>query len=397
MKILVISPFVPWPLDAGGKIRIFNLVKELSARHEVTLACLSAEPVAVPDELHSLCAELLVELRPVSLFRDLAGFILGDQPFNVRRFYSPRFADLLASLYERNRYDVVILEFSFMWQYARPFPSERLVLDAHNIESSLIRQLRGGCGNLLKRVLYGVEEKRMAGVEMEAWRGCRLCLAVSDAERLEIIGSGVPPERVVTVANGVDPERFAVSPRQGGKRVLFLGGLDYYPNRDAAEWLLQEIWPMIREADPEAELLLAGRRTDELLRSGAPQGVVCLGDPDDVPSCLAGADMLLVPLRIGAGTRLKVLEAMAAGLPVVATSRGVEGIGASPGEHLLVADGAGEFAAACLRLLSDVEFGGRLAASSRKLVEERYSWQAVMRPLLGALELAEEERGGHVS
>ena len=257
-----------------------------------------------------------------------------------------------------------------------------VVLGTQNVESRILTQLQNACRNPLKRFLYRLETAKMRRFEENAWRSSHLCLTVSGEERREIVAAGVAPERVIVVPNGVDLERFKFRQRSGQNKLLFLAGLDYLPNMDAARWLLAKIWPLIRGAQPFAELLLAGRKTEALATDGLPEGVICLGDPADVTDCFAMADALLVPLRVGAGTRLKVLEAMAAGLPVVTTSIGCEGLDVGNGEHLLVANSAEDFADAVGRLFDDPELSAAISSRARRMVEERYSWERVTEDLM---------------
>jgi glycosyltransferase involved in cell wall biosynthesis len=260
------------------------------------------------------------------------------------------------------------------------------VLGTQNVESRVLEQMAEVSRNPLTRTLYRMEAAKMRRFEEAAWRKSRLCLTVSDQERAAVVAAGVEPGRVVTVPNGVDLARFSFVSRPGRKRLRFLGGLDYRPYLDALRWFLGGIWPRVREAEPDAELLLAGRRTEAFSASGLPRGATCIGDSADVPSCLAHADALIVPLRIGGGTRLKVLEAMAAGLSVIATTRGGEGTAALARTHLLLADSAQDFAECCVRLLADRELAAKLAANARRLVEDRYSWDAIGTGLLQAID-----------
>jgi glycosyltransferase involved in cell wall biosynthesis len=296
----------------------------------------------------------------------------------------------LVTLMATEQFDLVHLETTQIWPAVAACGALPAVLGTQNVESHILTQLGNACRNPLKRLLYRVESVRMRQFEERAWRSCRLCLTVSNEERHEVIAAGVSPERVVTVPNGVDLERFAFAPRPGRKRLLFLGGLNYHPNMDAAKWLLDQIWPLIHQADPETELLLAGRKTEQLV-APADAGVTFLGDPLDVPECFAMADVLLVPLRIGAGTRLKVLEAMAAGLPVISTAIGYAGVDAVDGEQLLAADSPREFVSAVCNLFSNRELAGKIAANGRALVESRYSWQKVLGTLSAHYETVRTE------
>ena len=378
MNILLLSPFLPYPLDQGGKIRVFNIIKNLSRSHKVTLAAIVDHDDAVDlAPLKALCDEVILVERPARLWPDRFAFFTGCAPYNVIRYRSGEMGKVLRQLQNRKRFDLVQIEFTMMWQYADRFTGTPVTLDAHNIEHKNVAQIGSAANSLLWNLMYRIEEKRLRKVEERAWRESALCFAVSEKERDEIASRAGNQAKVVTAANGVDPERFAFRPReQSGKRILFLGGMDYAPNLDAASYFLNEIFPAVRSKEPEARLLLVGRelgKLGELLRS---PGVEAHESVPEVLPWFYGVDVLAVPLRQGAGTRIKVLEAMAAGLPVVTTGKGCEGIEVESGKEMLIADAAEDFAAALLRILETPELGSAMAENARQLVLERYTWES---------------------
>jgi len=378
MNILILTPFLPYPLDQGGKIRIFNIIKNLAASHNITLAAIvDDQSVAELGPLRDLCTEVVLVERPARLWADRFSFFTGHAPYNVIRYCSDEMRRVLRQLQQRTPFDLVQIEFTMMWQYADLFAGTQVVLDAHNIEYKNVQQIGGGATSWLWRQLYLVEERRLRAVEERAWRECALCFAVSEKERQEIAAFIGNETKVVTAANGVDVERFAFRPKsKKEKKILFLGGMDYTPNLDAARYFLGEVFPIIRLAEPEAQVLLVGRELGKLGEYALLPGVECHESVPEVLPWFYQADLLAVPLRQGAGTRIKVLEAMAAGLTVVATSKGCEGIGAENGREILVADTPEEFAAAALRIMHDPEQGDALAQSARCLVVEHYTWES---------------------
>ena len=380
MNILIVAPFLPYPLDQGGKIRIFNIIKNLARFHEVTLAAVVDDRSAAQlGPLPDLCAEIVLVERPARLWPDRLAFFTGHAPYNVIRYHSPELRRALQQLQRRRRFDLVQIEFTMMWQYSDLFPSTPVLLDAHNIEYKNVQQIGSSATSPLWRLMYLIEEKRLRAVEERAWRECALCFAVSEKERDEIAAFTGNSAKVVTAANGVDPERFVFRPKAiKGKKILFLGGMDYTPNLDAARYFLGEVLPVIQRAEPEARVLLVGRELGRLGDYLSAPGVECHESVPEVLPWFYQADLLAVPLRQGAGTRIKVLEAMAAGLPVVATSKGCEGIAAKNGRELLVADTAEEFAAAALGILQSPETGETLARNAQRLVAERYTWQSAV-------------------
>jgi len=376
MNVLIISPFLPYPLDQGGKIRVFNIIKNLSRSHSVTLAAIVDDrESAVPGPLHDICAEVITFERPARLWPDRISFFAGSSPYNVIRYRSAGMRKSLKELHQRKKFDLVQIEFSMMWQYADLFPDTPVVLDAHNIEYRNVQQIGSSAGSPFWRFLYLVEKRRLQAVEELAWRNCALCFTVSDKEREEIaacIGNGA---KVITAANGVDLERFPFGPRsKSGKNILFLGGMDYTPNLDAATYFLREVFPLIRREEPEARVLLVGRELAKLGELTALPGVEIHESVPEVLPWFYEADLLAVSLRQGAGTRIKVLEAMAAGLPVVSTSKGCEGIAVENGRDILISDSAEKFSAAALCIMRSPETGARLARNARDLVMEHYTW-----------------------
>jgi len=313
------------------------------------------------------------------MVRDLCAFLAGTLPFNMQKYLCPEFRTLLQRLITEGSFDRVQCEFTLLWGYADILPLDRVLLDAHNIEARIIGQLGRDCGSLLKKLLYRLEESKMSRLENAAWRSALTTLAVSDKERDVIAASTGSPEKVITVPNGVDLERFRFNGyRPPGGGVLLLAGLDYAPNLDSVRYFLAEILPLVRKKDDRLIVHLVGKEFQRLGGLQHQAGVAVHENVADVLPFFMEASVLAVPLRHGAGTRIKILEAMAAGLPVVSSSIGCEGLAVRHGEHLLVADSAGEFAAALLQILDETEAAAGLAARARNLVEEKYGWERIV-------------------
>ncbi len=380
MNILVLSPFFPYPLTQGGKIRVFNIIKYLSRNHKITLACLSEEKVTDYGPLTDYCEGILVTHKRPSTAKNLFKFLTGPDPFNYVRYSSAEMEQGLLNFSRGKSFDLVQVEFPMMWQYARIFKGVPVTLDAHNIEADNLRQIGNFSGNPAKRLLYRLEEKRLRQREEQAWKECDLCLAVSEKESKEI-ASRRKAGKVFTVPNGVDLERFEFLAGKGrGSRALFLAGLDYTPNLDSALFLLKEIFPVVRSRSADIELDVVGRRLCKI-KAYKTEGVEFHEDVPDVLPFFKKSAMLVVPLRQGAGTRIKILEAMASGLPVVSTSKGCEGLNVVNGEHILIANSVDSFASAVLRLGKDASLRDSIARNARSLVEERYSWEKIVQDM----------------
>jgi len=376
MNILILSPFLPYPPGQGGKIRVFNLIKYLSRRNRVSLACLSPETIEDYGPLQDYCDKIVCVKRPARKVRDLAVFLLGKAPFNYVRYSSGQFRSALSELCRENFYDAVQVEMPMLWQYADSLAGLPATLDAHNIEYELVRELRDGCRNKLKKALYKLEEKRFRQSEEAAWNECRFCFTVSDLERAIVVSRVDDFKKVVTVPNGVDLERFSFRAKtERQRKILFVGGMDWAPNLDAAQYFCAEIFPRILERMPDAEVDFVGKDLWKIKEIVRCDNIRLHENVPDVLPWFRQADVLAVPLRLGAGTRIKILEAMAAGLPVVTTSKGCEGTGVVHEKHLLVADSARDFAEEMLKLLEDGSLASQLTLEARHLVEQEYSWE----------------------
>jgi glycosyltransferase involved in cell wall biosynthesis len=249
------------------------------------------------------------------------------------------------------------------------------VLDEHNLEYEVFRRMSEGERSLPRRAFNRLEHARFKRFEQRWWQRVDGCLVTSEREQ-QVVIKAAPQTPVAIVPNGVDIDHFRPAPAGvHDGTVLFNGTLDYRPNVDAARHLVEDVWPLIRRSCPSARLVLVGRADPEEARRLAGPGIEVTGEVPDVRPYLERAAVVTVPVRIGGGTRFKVLEALAMGKAVVSTTLGSEGIAVRDGEHLLIADDAARFAASLLRLLERPAERESLGAAGRALIERGYSWE----------------------
>jgi glycosyltransferase involved in cell wall biosynthesis len=342
----------------------------------VTLACLTSEKIEDYGPLKDYCEKVVCIERSARTALDLASFLLGKRPFNELRYSSSEFRSALAALCQAEDFDVVQIELPMLWQYADIPSGLPVVLDAHNVEHELIRGFRQDCRYIFKKALYTVEEKRFKVMEYSAWAACRFCFAVSDKERSTIASRVGDYNKVVTVANGVDLEKFIFQPKtQRGQRILFLGGMDWAPNLDSARFFLAEIFPLLRMKMPDVQVDFVGKDLWKIKELVHADNIHLHENVPEVLPWFQQADVLAVPLRQGAGTRIKIIEAMASGVPVVTTAKGCDGTDVVHGKHLLIADSAKDFADELIRLIEDDLLAGQLIREARSLVEKEYPWE----------------------
>ncbi len=382
MEILVLAPYPPYPPRFGGAARIFHLVRVLAAAHRVTLLCFaSSEERASLGPLremgiavHTVDYPAGARWKRLHQLRSLVG-----RAYAYHANYSPQMAATLTALLARHRFDVVQLEFGDMAGYYRRPDTVLTVLDEHNVEYRLLertwRQERGP----LRRLYNRVQSRKLRRDELGACRRVDAILTTSDVDRAAL-AHDVPGIPIRVVPNGVDTAYFvprATGDAEDPARIVFTGAIDYQPNSDAVLHFCADILPRIRAAVPEATFAVVGKDPPDRVRRLQGDGVLVTGTVADVRPWMRQAAVFVVPLRVGGGTRLKILEALAAGCAVVTTSLGCEGIELTPGSDVLVADRPAEFAGAVVRCLRDPALRAGLGARGRELVERRYRWEAI--------------------
>ena len=405
MRILFLSPYPPYPPRSGGALRIYNLMKGLAARHEVW--CLTFAPddaaVAALAPLRDVCRVTTVRgPLPRSLARRAVTTLASPQPDMALRNASGAYANALGQLLAANHFDVVHAASIEMAAYGLQARASggAVWLDEFNAEYVLQRRtaladLRNPKSKLANpKSLLGIgysliQWRKLAAYERRALRRFSGVLAVSEEDRRALLRLD-PTLNIAIVPNGVDSDYFnreAIAPQHSrlsahASALVFTGTLDFRPNVDALCWFVADVLPLIRGQRPDAHLLAVGKSPGAAARALAGPAVTIHADVPDVRPFIAGAAAYVVPMRMGGGVRLKLLEALAMASPVVSTALGAEGVeGLRAGAHLLLADDAPGFAAAVLRLLDEPTLGAALGLAGRRLVAERYDWRALV-PLL---------------
>lgn len=371
MKVLVISPFLPWPETSGSRIRTMTLLRSLRG-HDVYLVAFR-EPDETEDAgvLSGLCREHRVFTRPL-VGRLRTGLNhLSLRPLLSRRFLRRDAGREIGRLVREEKIDGIVAEAVLVGEYARPFRGVRRILDAHNLEFMRARRRRDTTRRPHRRLYYGLIAERLRRYERRVFREFDLGVVCSEQDR-RAYESLAPGRRAVVIPNAVDTEAFR--PGRRGGAVIFTGTLWYEPNADAARRLAREIFPLMRREVPGLELLIVGASPPADLRAlDGTAGVTVAGPVEDIRPWLERGAVFAAPIRTGSGTRQKILDAMAAGLPVVASAQGAEGLEAVDGSDICLAEDPAEFASAALRLLKDPGYAARIAAGGRRLVEARYS------------------------
>lgn len=386
MKLLWVKSDFLHPTDRGGQIRTLEMLRRLHARHEVDFIALTdgtqPEGPARAHEYsrrHYAIAHRAPDKRSAGFAFQLLQGLFSPLPVSINRWRSEPMRRRIAELDAAERYDAIVCDFLFS---APNLPDpRRAVLFQHNVEAVIWRRHAEHGATPLHRAYFGMQHRRMQAYEAEICRLSRRVIAVSeqDARTME---HDYGLHDVAAVPTGVDCEYFQPPETAEPKAdLVFLGSMDWLPNIDGARWFTSEVLPLIRRELPECTVALAGRSpVPELLEMAARDPrLTATGTVPDVRPWLHGSSVSIVPLRIGGGTRLKIYESMAAGVPVVSTTVGAEGLDVADGETIRLADSPAAFAEACCRLLRDQAEARRMAERARHMVAVRYSWDAVAR------------------
>lgn len=387
MRLLLLFPTSPLPVFSGGRRRIYEVTRRLARRHELTILAFWRDEEARAG-LAQLAAETGAEVVAVpfregrwerygpAAWRRAWRAWRGPLPADVVLWQRPGMQAALAQVLARQAVDLIQVEWPYLAPYALAHPHIPAVLITHDIFSVALRR-RAGLEGRLRRSRLAAQARRWERYEAAMYPRLAAVAAMSavDAEHIRRLA---PTARVVILPNGVDTAALTPGPvRAQARHLLFVGSPTHAPNLDAACWLLETIWPRLKARHPELTLTLANLDHPQIRRR-LGVGVECTGRLPDLTPLYRRADIALAPLRAGSGTRLKILEAFALGVPVVSTSLGHEGLEVTPGEHLLGADDAEAFVAAIERLLADADLRRRLAAQARRLVETHYDWEAIV-------------------
>jgi glycosyltransferase involved in cell wall biosynthesis len=371
----MLLPSAPTKLDSGARIRNAGLLGLLREDHHVDVLAFGA-----PDS----AAEGMQLVPPParSRARRVVETASSKLPDMAQRLWSPAFAEAVRCRLDRGQYDAVQAEGIEMARYLGAVPPERRVYDAHNAEFLLQQRLAARAAGA--HGLYShLQWRRLERFEGSLVRQSRLTLAVSehDANQLLALGGGGSNVKVIPNAIDVGDYAFRPPPQQAPPSLLFLGKLDFRPNAEALAWFIPEV---LRHLDSARLFAVGAQPPPWLVKVGQhDQRVAVTGYVADERSYFARCTALVLPLRTGAGSRLKALVAMASGLPIVSTRLGMEGLEAEPGRDYLLADSAADCVASLRRVLSDAALRHHLACNARALVEERYDW-SVMRERMRA-------------
>jgi glycosyltransferase involved in cell wall biosynthesis len=388
MKILMISSYLPYPLFDGGTIRLYNLIKQLSNKHEITLICEVRPHQKEKDikEVEKITAKVITVPRKKqwSLQNILkAGF--SNEPFLVVGHTLAPMRSLIESELQTGVYDLIHVETSYVMQNLPP-TTLPVVLVEHNIEYEVYKKFMNKAPFFLRPLLQ-IDIEKLKRREISFWQKATQVVTVSESEQSVVLENGV---KAKTVYNGVDLSSFTFKNlskaiQNETKQFLFIGNYKWLQNRDSARWILQEIWPKIKESAKErVTLRIVGRDMPADIKNWKdPTVIIEENSARSTQEIFSESFALLAPIRIGGGSQYKILESMAVGTPAITTKLGLSGLDVKKDRDLLVADEVSSLAQKAIELLADEKIYKNLAINGRKQIEEKYDWSKIAKTLDG--------------
>lgn len=383
MHILILDEEFPVPLNSGKKLRTYNLTRELARTASITYLAYSPQGFE-PTELKNIGINCVSVLPPdrrqkgVLFYIRLLKNLFSKYPYIVTSHYSDNFKNKLEKILQDHKIDIIICEWTPYAIFLKNNLKHKSIIVAHNIESNIWRRYEENERSILRRWYIAIQRKKVESFEQRCFGWVDGATAVSSVEQQQIssLSSELP---VKVIDNGVDTDYFSPSGNAPEPQTLvFTGSMDWRPNQDAVLFFAERVFPRLKKKFSDARFIIVGRTPPPSIEKLEEiNGIVITGTVEDVRPYIDKAVIVVVPLRIGGGTRLKILEAMAMGRPVCSTTIGAEGLEIEPGRNILIADTEDEMLNTISVYFNDTKSAEQIAREGRHLVEQRYDWRPI--------------------
>lgn len=387
MKILYITQLLPYPLDTGGKIKTYKTIQLLSKHHQIYLVCFVAKASGLryKKELEKLCQKVKVFVWPLTSarYKKILNKVFLNffslTPFIFYRYFNPKMKQFINDLLKKEKFEAIHVDHLNMFQYLPKKKNCPWVLEEHNIESQgkfSIAQKEKFPFNLV----FFWEAVRLWLQEKNWFRRFDYILAISEKDKKTILRRGGKKKRVLVLPTPMKAKNLFL---WGKKNILFIGLLSWWPNKDGFYWFYQKVFPLIKNKMPRVKFIVVGAEARRRMKDHAEKDP-CLqlaGYVKDIKPFLKKAGVFIIPLRMGSGIRIKALSAMKAGIPIVSTRKGTEGLPVLDNKEVLLADNPGNFAKAVVNILGDCQLAKKISKNSLEFIRKKYNKKRALKIL----------------
>ncbi len=376
MKILLICNKSPWPSKDGGSLATLSLAKSLSANGAlVTILAMNTSKHrvlknSIPEDITSIINLQLVDINnQTKIIPAILNFFTPGIPYTATRFLSANFQKKLSKIISEEYYDIIQFEGLYLLQYINEIKNicnSRLAYRPHNVEHEIWEGLAKNSVNIFKKIYFRRLSQKIKRLELQLLNSYNLLVPISNSDyaTFQSLGNTKP---AFVAPFGIFPEKFAEpKPPSGKNQLFFIGALDWLPNQEGLLWFLNNVWPRIKKIRPDLVLKVAGRNIpDKFQKTLASYNIIFMGEIEDAGRFMIGNDIMIVPLFAGSGIRVKIIEGMAHGKPIIATSTAVRGIPVTNHHNIIIADSPENFASGLDELISNNSYKNELAENAR--------------------------------
>jgi len=388
MNILIISSYLPFPLYSGGQVRLYNLIKELSIEHKITLICEKRENQSDADikEMENICSKVIaVKRRKQWTIQNILKTSISPHSFLFNGHLNSQMQLLIKKELTGNKFDLIHVETYYVYQNLPPTKIP-VILVEHNIEYEVYSRFAERAPFLLKTFL-NIDINKIKNEELYSWKKASKLVAVSERDQKVMEQAGF---KASLVSNGVNPEKFSYKDidstfTQKTKKILFLGDFKWMQNRDSATFIIKEIWPLIKQKKhSDLKLWIVGRNIPENIKKLSDDPSIIFDEKSSnlsTEEIFNKAYMLLAPIRVGGGTSYKIIESMSTGTPVVITLLSASSMNLKDGIDAQVGKTAKEISSKAIELLDDQKKYSSISKNAREIIEKKYTWKAISKEL----------------
>jgi sugar transferase (PEP-CTERM/EpsH1 system associated) len=391
MNILVVCRELPYPLNTGYKIRTFNLIKRLSKNNSISIICFDTGNIPSEDilSMQRYCETIKIvtpiKYSKIKQIPNILKLIIAGEPLSIKYAQSEIMKSEIYKTLESRAIDLIHFDDPYMTKNY-DFKNRGFIKTSvtyHDIDSHKFKGIFSLERNILRKILLLVDVILLKKWQQDLGKKVDMSIVMSESDA-NILNKDKTVSNIAVIPNGVDIEEFLFTKANSQNiTISYFGNMEYFPNQDAVLFFSKQILPMIKQKIPGVKFLIVGKNPSLTVQSLATdENIIVTGTVDSVIPHYINSSICIVPLRAGGGTRLKILEAMAVGRPVVSTTIGCEGLDVVDGENLLIADTPVQFAEKVIQLINDKQLYQKIANNGRKLVEDKYSWDKIAEKLL---------------